>query len=462
MGRDEDTPSHDVEFLGADPTSRDADDVLPEPTHRWPRWLPFLLAAVVIGLIVHVNRKPSASPPTHPPTTTQPSVSAPGTRPTASSPPASAPPITATQLGAPLLGVSAGWELFGRGDGVVVRIQLARGRITRTTVPALQSSGPVSFLVGPNLAIVRPIDYVPGYVVPDGKPAQQISASLSQGQSGPVFPGPDPNPIWVPNLGGATAMTLSNLDSADYAGTTISIPTGSSPLEAIPDGAGYLLFPSIGGVYDARPDRLRRITTGALLAVGPTGWLTVECDTRAHCVTVLINRATNARRLVGPAVTGSGSQHGVISPDGTKAALVVQSHHPRSRSSISPPALRMRPRCASTCPPSPKSHWSGHPTAAGCSPPGRKTVTSTRSTRTPTRSRTSPTSRATRCPTSARSPSEEFPRTNQRSAVSVRLGDNMNASSASATQLGRPCHPIRLRYATPAERQHSSSTGDRQ
>lgn len=326
--RDEDTPSHDVELLGADPTSRDADDVLPEPTHRWPRWLPFLLAAVVIGLIVHVNRKPSASPPTHPPATTQPSVSAPGTRPTASSPPASAPPITATQLGAPLLGVSAGWELFGRGDGVVVRIQLARGRITRTTVPALQSSGPVSFLVGPNLAIVRPIDYVPGYVVPDGKPAQQISASLSQGQSGPVFPGPDPNHIWVPNLGGVTAMTLSNLDSADYAGTTISIPTGSSPLEAIPDGTGYLLFPSIGGVYDARPDRLRRITTGALLAVGPTGWLTVECDARAHCVTVLINRATNARRLVGPAVTGSGSQHGVISPDGTKAALVVQSPSP--------------------------------------------------------------------------------------------------------------------------------------
>lgn len=127
VGRDKDTPSQDVEFLDADPNG-DADDVLPELAHRWPRWLPFLLAAVVIavvtGLLVHATSTPSALSPTHPPTTTQPSVSAPATSPTAGSPPASAPPIAATQLGAPLLGVSAGWELFGRGDGVVVRIEL--------------------------------------------------------------------------------------------------------------------------------------------------------------------------------------------------------------------------------------------------------------------------------------------------------------------------------------------------
>lgn len=179
--------------------------------------------------------------------------------------------VVITEVGHPLLGVRAGWELFGRGDGVVVRIQLAQGRITRTTIPVLRSGGPVSFLVGPNLAIVRPLDFVPGYVIPDGKPARQILASLSLGQSGPVFPGPDPTHIWVQNLGGPPGLVLTPLDGAGAGAVTISIPPGSSPLDAVPDGAGYLLFPATGGVYDARPDGLHRITGGALLAVGPTG-----------------------------------------------------------------------------------------------------------------------------------------------------------------------------------------------
>ena len=52
-------------------------------------------------------------------------------------------------------------------DGVV-RIELARGRITRTAVPPVDSSGPISFLAGPGSAIVRPLDAVAGYAVPDG------------------------------------------------------------------------------------------------------------------------------------------------------------------------------------------------------------------------------------------------------------------------------------------------------
>ena len=113
---------------------------------------------------------------------------------------------------------------------------------------------------------------------------------------------------------------LSPLDHAG-AGVTISIPPGDSPFNALSDGAGYLLFPATGGVYDARPDGLHRITTGALLAVGTTGWLTLDCDARPTAVTALIDRATNARRVVGPAVTDSGGQHGVIAPDGKTAAM---------------------------------------------------------------------------------------------------------------------------------------------
>src|SRR5258708_8731036 len=49
-------------------------------------------------------------------------------------------PVQVTSVGHPLLGVRAGWELFGLGPRQVVRIPLARARITRTAVPGLLST----------------------------------------------------------------------------------------------------------------------------------------------------------------------------------------------------------------------------------------------------------------------------------------------------------------------------------
>ena len=58
-------------------------------------------------------------------------------------------PVAVSETGHRLLGVTAGWQVFGYGPNQVIRIQLARGRITRTTVPPLQSNGPVFFLACP-------------------------------------------------------------------------------------------------------------------------------------------------------------------------------------------------------------------------------------------------------------------------------------------------------------------------
>jgi hypothetical protein len=98
------------------------------------------------------------------------------------------PPVTVRNLDHSLLGVSSGWELFGRSDGEVIRVQPARGRITRTRVPALASTGPVTFVVTATSAMIRPIDSVPGLLVPDGHPARQMPTDVSTG--GPLFPGP--------------------------------------------------------------------------------------------------------------------------------------------------------------------------------------------------------------------------------------------------------------------------------
>jgi WD40 repeat protein len=223
-------------------------------------------------------------------------------------------------LGHPLLNTTAGWELFGRGEQVLVRVQPAAGRITRTTVPGLLSSGPVSFLAGSDRVIIRPLDRVPGYVVQDGRPARQLSPFINE--EGPVFPGPNADQLWVqPADDRQPVLALATLEGKRLA-DLIPVPSESSSFQAVPDGAGNLLIPGIGGLYDASPKGLRRISTGSLLAVGPTGWLVVECDDRHRCEPVLINRQDGARRVVESAVPPTGSS-GVISPDGATAAIMT-------------------------------------------------------------------------------------------------------------------------------------------
>jgi len=300
---------------------------MPPPRQPWPRWFVLTVAAVLVVVVVTaLNRERRARQAARVTTAPTVSVAAPtasgsGT-PTATgtSAPATVLPsaaVSVTRLGHPLLGTTAGWELLGRGAGVLVRIQPATGQITRTTIPDLLSGAPVYLLASPDRVVIRPLDNVPGYLVVDGKPARQLSPLLNQG---PVLPGPAPNQLWIqPADDHEPAMALVTPEGVRLA-PFIRIPAGSSAYDATPDGAGYLLFSGVGGVYDARPEGLRRITTGALLAVGPTGWLVVECDEQYRCQTVLIGRVDGSRRVVN-AGTVSRNRIGVISPDGSTAAM---------------------------------------------------------------------------------------------------------------------------------------------
>jgi len=233
-------------------------------------------------------------------------------------------PVVITEVGHPLLGVTAGWVLFGRGPGGVVAIQLARGRITRTSVPPLASNGPVSFIVGPHQAVIRPLDFVPGYVIPDGAPARRLPPL--PGRGGPVTPGPDPGQVWVvTQSAGHPSLSLEGLDGSQT-GVSIPLPRGGpAPLTAAPDGDGYVLLASGHAVYDARPGGLRRVAT-RLVAVGPDSWLAVTCRHRRRCRNVLIETPDGGRRaLPGPPVRGSAWPPGVISPDESAAAVVLVS-----------------------------------------------------------------------------------------------------------------------------------------
>lgn len=288
---------------------------------RWRgplRWLALLVALVAAAVLAHAGRQAtpdarrSSPPPSSAPAATP-------SAPTAEPSPSPAPDVTVTKVGRPLLGVTAGWELFGWGPEGVVRMQLASGRITRTKLPLISSGGPTSFLVGRDWAMLRPLDVVPGYLVRDGQRARPLGGALAL--FGPALPGPDPQHVWVSTESGQIGRLMLVDADGKRAGASIAVPVTLNGY-AQTDGAGYVLLQGVGGAYDARPDGLRRVTTGMVLAAGPTHWLTYECDERYRCETVVIDRGTGARHSIDMAVAQAYGVTGVISPTGTAAALI--------------------------------------------------------------------------------------------------------------------------------------------
>ncbi len=236
-----------------------------------------------------------------------------------------------TQASPDLLGVTGSWELFARGSSFLVRIQLASGRVTRTLVPPLESNNPVvAFLVGPQEAVIRSYDEVPGYLVPDGAPARQLTGVLAD-YVGPLLPGPDDSQAWAlvsePEYDRLALVGLNG----KVTGTSIRLPLGGAlPATAIPDERGYaMLLTSANRIYDAGPTWDRRVPS-TVIAIGPTAWLSLSCHRRCRDVVTDANTGVQ-RTLPGPGLTDSAFTWptlGVISPDGSVAAVPVS--QPRS------------------------------------------------------------------------------------------------------------------------------------
>jgi hypothetical protein len=236
------------------------------------------------------------------------------------------PPVTVTEVGHRLLGIKAGWELFGLDSDSVVAIEFARGRIIRTALPPPLGSGPVSFIVGPRSAIVRPLDDVPGYLVPDGQPAQRLTGILARNSL--LLPGPRPGQEW--DTAGASSLVLVGANGRPTS-TRITLPNGNWPWgSAMSDGRGDVLVASdsSGMQFDAGPHWLRPISA-LLTAVGPTRWLGETCDS-GSCQNVVFNPVTGSqRKLPGPSVplrTWPWPDFpGSVAPDGLTAAVVASS-----------------------------------------------------------------------------------------------------------------------------------------
>jgi hypothetical protein len=245
-----------------------------------------------------------------------------------------APAIRVIAVGHPILDVTATWQLFARGADELVRIELAAGRVTLTHVPPLETANPdVAFLVGAHEVIISSADLVPGYVVPDGGQARQLSGPLAGG--GPLVPGPAGQGVWV-STGSPTRPALALLTLAGRrSGPVISFPPDGPLLwdTAVSDGHGGVLVEAANmGVYDVGPAGHKPVP-GSVIAVGPSDWLVVVCGADGrHCHNAVVNSHTGAGRLLpGPAAAFpyyfSWPPSGVISPDGSTAAIAETGSH---------------------------------------------------------------------------------------------------------------------------------------
>ena len=294
-----------------------------QPPRRRPPVLGVLGAVLALGvgtiIVVNHHNATREQPPT-PTVSATSSLRPPTTAPSSSASTGTAGPSTVV-VGHPLLGVTGGWNLFGLGPGVMVRIEMARGRVETTPVPSLGSGAPLSFVAGSDRVLIRPIDAVAGYVIPDGAPAEQAKGALASG--GFVFRGPDPAHVWV-QAGTETkpVMSLVGLDGSSSGTPSIPIPPDMSPFGVQTDGSGSLIFQGTSGSYAASGATLRRITTGRVVAAWPDGWLVGECDDQHRCSTEVIDRRTGTRRTLGPDL-GPNALLGVASADGRFAAVLV-------------------------------------------------------------------------------------------------------------------------------------------
>ncbi len=282
---------------------------------RGRAWLPRLLVAcLVIAAVVAVAGRSSHR---HAP--------APAPKPSPS--PLPLPPVSVLNVGHRLLGVTAGWQLFGLGQAGVVAIQFAPGRIVRTPLPPLEARGPVSLLIGQSAAIIRPMDDTSGYLVLAGDQARPLSGALASGDL--LLPGPRPSQEWV--VGDSPSM-LSLVTAAGRL-TRVHITLSASAWavrSAMSDGRGGVLVSNVitGDQYDATPGTFRRV--GAILAaVGPRSWLGISCHS-SRCRNIVINAVTGRRRtLPGPALNLVAwpwpFAPGAVAPNGSVAAVVVAS-----------------------------------------------------------------------------------------------------------------------------------------
>lgn len=203
-------------------------------------------------------------------------------------------------------------DLYARSADAVYRVELGSGRVTATGA-GVGSSSPAVLLPGPSGVILRPLDPGPGLLIPDGRPARELSGLLRDANQ--VLPGPG-SQLWVSQSfnGRSSIFSLTSFSGR---------PTGTTVREAgyfLSDAAGGLLLVDTGGVWQRRGTSWRRISDGIVLATGRRHYLLASCDDRHRCGAQRYERSTSRRTPARTPQRLDLISGGALSPDGRYVA----------------------------------------------------------------------------------------------------------------------------------------------
>jgi hypothetical protein len=231
-------------------------------------------------------------------------------------------PVSRGRLTRRVDGIPLGWQLFGLGTEVVVRVDLASSTVTRTRIPPLGTSQ-IFLVPGRRRLVVRPVDVPTGWLVQDDEAPSALPSSL--GGIGPVLRGPDLDHYWIQTRSqGSESMALVNADGWGSLPVVVPVPyfATTGPMS---DGAGGLLFEGVGGLYRISPTGRLTTSTAIVLAVGQGDLLTLARATGGTWRTTLRLRGGAMQDL--PVPIGPQLPHGVLAPDASSVVLYAVDEH---------------------------------------------------------------------------------------------------------------------------------------
>lgn len=301
----------------------------------WSVGIGLVLMAILVNAVLALFRVVAPLLTSDSPTSTTTSPSAP-----AAPTPASPAPSPSTERASTVQLPGAGRDVvFAQSDAGIYRLDLASGGVVRTITPELTQFS--SFVAWSGGVVSKTIDNDTGVVVRDGQQAQPLPTGLRP--NGRLYPAARDHLWLVPEDATAGNRTAIKVDLDGRRVGTATIRLADEIGLPGPDQDGQLLLTNTGGVYQAGPAGVRRLSTGQLLAIGTHHLLVWDCDSRARCDVYRTDRATGRRTLL-PVdrkavvelyyqgdLNSASYYQGVLSPDGTHAVIAGPPHDDNER-----------------------------------------------------------------------------------------------------------------------------------